>query len=117
MYTIEKKSYEEFRELTVNEEGLVLLGCGGNLEEWVNGVSQVLLQNKCADTKEPEELFSNFIHLTTSGGRNDLALVFKKDAPIHIGIMVHIGIMAIWRLSFGNCSWISDYVVNYASHF
>jgi hypothetical protein len=25
-----------------------------------------------------------------------------------------MGKLAIWRLAFGNCSWISDYLVNYA---
>jgi hypothetical protein len=27
----------------------------------------------------------------------------------------NIGKMAMWRLRFGDCSWVSDYIINYAS--
>lgn len=46
--------------------------------------------------------------LETTGGRIDLALVFnnKRDA-------LNIGKLAIWRINFGDASWISDYLDNY----
>ncbi|CAM6053497.1 unnamed protein product [Sphagnum tenellum] len=46
--------------------------------------------------------------LTTTGGRTDVVLEFPTEMET-----INMGKMAIWRLSFGNASWISDYIVNY----
>jgi hypothetical protein len=92
-------------------EGIVLLGAGGNLNEWIDGVTETLIKEKIlqdgATVKQAAELFSGAYKLTTSGGRSDLALVFKSNSPLNIGKM------AIWR-RVGDWSWISDYLDNYA---
>ena len=98
-------SFMDFYDLTSQEEGIVLLGTGGDLNEWVEGVSNILRKEGIA---EGEELFEEPMILTTSGGRTDMALVFNKSAKFEMGRL------AMWRLRFGDCSWISDYKVNYA---
>lgn len=97
--------FNAFVEKTNNTDGIVLLGCGGDLQEWVSGVTKLLKEEKIIK-KSPWQ--SAFL-LTTTGGRNDIALVFKKNPELEMGKM------AIWRLKFGDCSWISDYVENYRS--
>jgi len=49
------------------------------------------------------------LELTTSGGRVDLAFVFQEKTKIDMGKL------AMWRLRFGDCSWITDYQINYAN--
>lgn len=84
-------------------DGLVLLGAGGNLNEWVSGVTALLKGEHIARSSFK---IDSAHKVTTSGGRTDLLLLFdwsKLDA----------GKLAIWRIRFGDCSWLSDYVVNY----
>ena len=98
-------SFSDFRSMVSGEdiEGLVLLGAGGDLQEWVDGVTGMLNEQGIANG----EVFTQPTVLTTSGGRTDLALLFAEGADLDIGRL------AMWRLSFGDASWISDYVVNY----
>lgn len=83
-------------------EGLVLLGCGGDLDQWVKGV-QFFLQTDSIIRGNLTEAKA----VVTTGGRIDLYLGLPKE--------VDWGRLAMWRLSFGDCSWLSDYVQNYAS--
>jgi len=46
--------------------------------------------------------------LKTSGGRTDLVLMFNN------GDALNVGKLAMWRLRYGDASWVSDYIVNYA---
>ncbi len=92
------------------KEGIVLFGAGGDLNEWIYGVTQELNENGIAEGT-PEEIWDGFYKLTTTGGRTDLVMPFKENAKIDLGKM------AIWRLRFGDCSWISDYRYNYANQF
>jgi hypothetical protein len=101
-------TFKDVKELAENNEGLVMLGCGGELEEWVQGIHNILLKEGIV---ENEKWCDKAIGLTSTGGRTDLLLNFAQNAKINIGKM------AMWRLAFGSCSWLSDYVVNYADHF
>ena len=85
-------------------EGLVLLGCSSP-DEWEKGVVDLLENEKLAQPTDFEKAFQ----IKTSGGRTDVVIPFKKVNAIEIGKL------AIWRLKFGDCSWISDYKVNYKS--
>ena len=96
-----------FKDLKNAEEGIVLLGAGGDIHEWINGVSKTLFDRGIAETKEPEKLWKSATKLTTTGGRTDLVLEFSKVDNFDLQKL------AIWRISFGDCSWISDYKVNY----
>jgi hypothetical protein len=111
---MENVSFQEFKEKTEEKEGIVLLGCGGDLKKWFNGVGEVLYKEKILTIEEfPKDMtiiFPESYVLKTTGGRIDLALVVNFDK-------VDYGKIVMWRLRFGDCSWISDYKVNYESHF
>ena len=104
-------SFLQLKQNTKDKEGIVCLGAGGDPQEWIDGVTKILNEEKIA-TGAPEELWNNVYKLTTTGGRTDL--VFVSD---NFSTIFNVGRMAIWRLKFGDCSWISDYLVNYKSHF
>jgi hypothetical protein len=127
-------SFDQLVRLHANKrEGIVCLGAGGDLNHWIDGITEMLndegitvgdmdiatlhddpeVQKKLRGTRTekkifaPNEIFSGMYKLTTSGGRIDLVLFFKPGGPLHMGKM------AMWRLRFGECSWISDYLQNY----
>ena len=91
----------QFKDLK-GTEGLVFLGCGGDLDEWTNGI-KLMLPTDC------QGIFGEFSLLVSSGGRHDLVLPILdgKDTPMSL---------IAWRLRFGDCTWISDYRMNYRDH-
>lgn len=89
------------------QDGIVLLGAGGDLLEWVFGVTSLLHQEGIIENDDYTEAWLAAYKLTTTGGRHDLALTFNPKTNFHMGKM------ALWRLKIGDCSWIMDYVVNY----
>ncbi len=101
---VQQVSFDEFHKAVSKKEGIVLLGTGGDIAEWVNGVTKVLNDESIAKGTA-KELWSEIFVMTTTGGRTDTALVYTDK--------VNPGKLAIWRLKFGDCSWISDYLVNY----
>lgn len=106
---IEIVKFEKFLELRGSQkEGLVFLGAGGDPNEWINGVSELLSKEGVAESSNSDILWDRFFLTLTTGGRRDLLFLFKKDSSIDFGKL------AMWRLRFGDCSWLSDYVVNYA---
>lgn len=87
------------------EEGLVLQGCGGDLQEWVDGINGLL-------TKEEILLDgSNFRDCTAFSHEGVTCLLF----PFSEDIKLNIGKLAAWRLwsyeALGG-TWLSDYVPN-----
>lgn len=94
-----------FTAISRRKEGIIFLGAGGDLKEWVRGVtSELETQGIVSD----QSWFDDVYTVTTSGGRTDLVFTFN---PKH---KINIGKLAIWRLQWGDASWISDYLVNYA---
>jgi hypothetical protein len=91
----------QFKDLK-GTEGLVFLGCGGDLDEWTNGI-KLMLPADC------QGIFGEFSLLVSSGGRHDLVLPFLEGKGTPMSLIA-------WRLRFGDCSWISDYRVNYRDH-
>jgi len=91
----------QFKDLK-GTEGLVFLGCGGDLDEWTNGI-KLMLPTDC------QGIFGEFSLLVSSGGRHDLVLPFLEGKGTPMSLIA-------WRLRFGDCSWISDYRVNYGDH-
>ena len=89
-------------------EGIILLGAGGDLKDWINGVSSQLYDQGVATSGNPVDLWAGAYELTTSGGRTDLALEFKRNDN-----SVNVGKLAMWRLQFGDASWFTDYVENF----
>lgn len=103
-------NFEQVKEQFKEQEGLVLLGCGGDLNEWIDGVTEVLNEEGITKIKSAKKLWSKIYTMTTTGGRIDLLLLFNNPSNLDIGKM------AMWRLRFGDASWWSDYMVNYAKH-
>jgi len=96
-------TYSFLSEIARSKEGLVLLGAGGDLNEWINGVSELLKDEGIA---LPNFAFTEAHKIDIIGGRIDLLLTFDFAT-------VDVGKLAMWRIRFGDCSWLSDYIPNY----
>lgn len=106
---VETSDFRKVIEKTRGEEGIVLLGSGGDLQEWIEGVSRILKDEAIVNTKSPSKLWKEAYIIRTTGGRNDLVLTFNPKAKFNLSAM------AMWRIRFGQCSWLSDYKNNYAN--
>lgn len=100
---IERITTEELRKKR-DEEGLILQGCGGNPEEWLEGIN---------------DLFTNE-ELLESGTKFESCWVFERDGLTCIlfpfeGVKLNMVKLAMWRLrtheTFGG-TWLSDYEPN-----
>ena len=85
-------------------EGLIIQGCGGDLQEWVDGINEMLTKEGVLRNGSKFDNCSSFEH----DGLTCLLFPFE-------GVNVDIGRLAIWRLkthdTFGG-AWLSDYVPN-----
>ena len=86
------------------KEGLILQGCGGKLEEWLDGINEMLTEDG----------------ILLDGSKFENALTFEHDSCTNLlfpfeGVKLDVGKLAIWRLKthaqFGG-TWLSDYVPN-----
>ena len=98
-----KVSVQELRHMK-DKEGLVLQGCGGDLQEWENGINDILTDQ----------------NILMNGTRFKNVMSFKKDGLTNLlfpfeDVGINIGKLAMWRLQthgqFGG-TWLSDYVDN-----
>ena len=86
-------------------EGLVFQGCGGDPQEWVDGINDMLIESKVllSGTR-----FSD-VYRFENNGLTCLLFPFNPDVKLDTGKL------AMWRLSthsqFGG-TWLSDYVPN-----
>ena len=96
---------DDLREME-GQEGLVLQGCGGSTQEWVDGIN---------------ELFAEAgILLDGSAFRAENVSVFQHDGLTNMlfpfeDVKLDMGRLAMWRIqthgTFGG-TWLSDYVPN-----
>lgn len=86
------------------QEGLILQGCGGDMQEWLDGINDLL-------TREG---------ILLNGSRFEAVSVFQNGELTHLlfpfeGVELDAGRLAMWRLQtrdqFGRM-WLSDYVPN-----
>ena len=95
-----------------HNEGFVLQGCGGDLNEWVDGINDMLTESGIllGGTKFDETNVSTF----SRDGLTNLLFPFTND------VQFNMGKLAMWRLQthdqFGG-TWLSDYVDNKLSGF
>lgn len=88
-----------------NTEGLVLQGCGGDPQDWLDGINDLLTREDILlnGTRFPE--CSVFEH----DGCTNILFPFRED------VRLDMGSLAMWRLQthdqFGG-TWLSDYVSN-----
>ena len=87
-----------------NHEGLVIQGCGGDLQEWVDGINEMLTE---ADILKNG---SRFEKCYAFENENLTCMLFPFE-----DVQLDIGKLAMWRLQthdqFGG-KWLSDYVPN-----
>lgn len=100
---IKNISLHELRKMN-GSEGLVLQGCGGDLQEWVDGVNDMLTESG----------------ILRNGSRFEKAYTFKNEGLTCLlfpfdGVKLDVGKLAMWRLetreTFGSM-WLPDYVPN-----
>lgn len=86
------------------KEGLILQGCGGSPQEWVDGINEMLTEAGILLAGSKLNEVSSF----ENDGMTNLLFSFE-------GAELDCGKLAIWRLrthaQFGG-TWLSDYVAN-----
>ena len=101
--SITKITTEDLRAMD-SQEGLVLQGCGGDLQEWLDGINGMLAEAGILLDGSRFERASVFQHY----GLTNLLFPFE-------GVKLNMGKLAMWRLQthsrFGG-TWLSDYVPN-----
>ncbi len=91
--------------------GLVVLGAGEPQQEWVNGIADLLVKSGIAQAPVFSDAFIIDGNVRGSEGRIDLALIFSKESKPNVGKL------AMWRIQFGDASWIYDFVVNHENDY
>ena len=102
--SIKTISTDELRRMS-GKEALILQGCGGSLQEWVDGINDILTQEGILEDGTKFSDCSTFEHEGTT------CLVF----PFSDDVKLNVGRLAMWRLSTHNVfagTWLSDYVPN-----
>ena len=98
---IRKINIQELRTMH-DKEALILRGCGGDLQEWVDGISEELRKEKI--------LKGEFQNCTTFKDGNSTCLIFPFE-----GAELDVGKLAMWRIrtvgAYGG-TWLSDFVDN-----
>ena len=86
------------------KEGLILQGCGGDPQEWIDGINDMLTDEGILLEGTRFQNVSRFQH----DGVTNLLFPFED-------VKVNVGKLALWRLKthemFGG-TWLSDYVDN-----
>ena len=88
-----------------DQEGLILQGCGGDPQEWVDGINEILAKEGILKKGTGFEEAYTFRH----DGLTCMLFPFKED------IELDVGKLAAWRLAFYSTfggTWLSDYVPN-----
>ena len=102
--SIQKISTERLRRMG-DREGLVLQGCGGDPQEWLDGINQILTDEGILKKGTGFEDVYTFRH----DGLTCLLFPFEENMELDMGKLT------VWRLAthstFGG-TWLSDYVPN-----
>lgn len=99
---IEKISKSRVLKLAKQTDYLVWQGCGGPLEDWYDGITNLLIENKIAKAnyKMPEMyVFDN----------DGLTCILTPLDKLDLGKLAVMRLM--WRETFGTM-WLSDYISN-----
>lgn len=89
-----------------DKEGLIIQGCGGSLQEWQDGINEMLTDANILNNGTKFEDIYSF----KNGNITCLMFPFEENVDIDIGKL------AMWRLMtheefYG--TWLSDYIPNY----
>ncbi|MBR4700165.1 MAG: hypothetical protein IKP19_00385 [Oscillospiraceae bacterium] len=97
-------STDELRRMN-GQEALILQGCGGSLQEWVDGINDMLTEDGILLGGTRFHDCSTFEH----DGITCLVFPFSDDVDLNVGKL------AMWRLATHSNfvgTWLSDYVPN-----
>lgn len=98
-----EKTVSDVRQMTYIE-GFVLQGCGGDAQEWIDGINKLLTEQGIL---LEGDIFKEVSRFEYNGCTN---LLFHMD-----GVKLNFGKLAMWRLQtheqFGG-TWLSDYLSN-----
>ena len=103
MAEIKTVTADDLRQME-DQEGLILQGCGGDIQEWVDGINGLFTE----------------AGILQAGSRFASVSVFQQDGLTNLlfpfeGVELDVGKLAMWRLQthgqFGG-TWLSDYVPN-----
>ena len=101
--SIEKIDAAKLRTMA-EKEGLILQGCGGDPQEWLDGINDMLTEAGILQNGSKFESCSVF------SGEGCTCILFPFE-----GVDLDVGKLAMWRLQtheqFGG-TWLSDYVPN-----
>lgn len=88
-----------------DSEGIIFQGCGGDPQEWVDGINELFTENKILLNGTKFTDVYRFQHEPVT------CLLF----PFSLDVQIDIGKLAMWRLGthsqFGG-TWLSDFVEN-----
>lgn len=104
---IQNITVEDLRRME-DKEGLVLQGCGGDPDEWVQGINDLLTQDGILLGG------TTFTHVSVFQNEDLTCLLFPFE-----DVKLDMGKLAMWRLqthdTFGG-TWLSDYIDNRLNH-
>ena len=102
--SIQESTKDQLRHME-DQEGIILQGCGGDPQEWLDGINEILTDEG----------------ILKKGARFEEAYTFEHDGltcllfPFKEGMAIEMGRLAVWRLQthphFGG-TWLSDFVPN-----
>ena len=95
---------DELRQMQ-DQEGLILQGCGGEPQEWLDGINDLFTNEGILLNGTRFQDCSVFEH-------NNLTCIMFP----FVGVELNIGKLAMWRIqTHGNYggTWLSDYIPNY----
>lgn len=99
--SIQKITTEQLRRMG-DQEGLILQGCGGDPQEWLDGINEILTEEGVLKKG------TGFVEAYTFEHDGLTCLLF----PFKDGMQIEVGKLAAWRLQthphFGG-TWLSDY--------
>lgn len=107
--SIKEISTDELRRMK-DREGIVFQGCGGDLNEWVDGVNEMFTESGILQNG------TKFSDVYSFENNELINLLFPFDENVNLDI----GKLAMWRIAsyqqfYG--PWLSDYVDNYLDGF
>lgn len=88
--------------LSKQTEYLVWQGCGGPIDDWYNGITNMLIENGIADKNYKMKEMYVF-------DNNGLTCLLTPLDKLNIGKLAMMRLM--WRETFGTM-WLSDYIAN-----
>lgn len=114
MIEVKQKKFADFvaEQNESKNLGMVVMGAGQPWEEWVKGISDILLDEKII--KQIPCFESAYVlsdNIIGSKGRTDLVLFFTESSKPDVGKL------AIWRIRFGSVSWTDDFIVNHGTDY